>query len=77
MRQRYISQCPAAKGESSHGILLSGSLLRGRSDSTAIQQAPADEDGAMSRRGSERMARESCHGEEMSEWRGSHVTAKQ
>jgi hypothetical protein len=39
VRQRYISQCPAARGQSTHGVLYyrSVSLWR-QSDSTVIQQ---------------------------------------
>jgi hypothetical protein len=36
-----------------------------------------DGEGAISRRSSERMAREPCHGEVVSVWRGSHFTARQ
>jgi hypothetical protein len=64
MRQRYISQCPAAKEESIHGVLLSGSLLR--ETERQYSDTPSDQ----------RIA-EPCHREAVCEWGGRHVTTKQ
>jgi hypothetical protein len=51
VRQRYISQCPAEKGECTHGVLFSGSLLR----ETELQYSDTASE--------QRMAREPCLGE--------------
>jgi hypothetical protein len=77
-----------ARAESTHGVLLSGSLLRETErqySDTASDQRIAEQfthgqsvcgDSSHSD-SSERMAREPGHGEAVSGWRGSHVTARQ